>query len=72
MGGPGFDHTCLHQSTVWNALQNQRQIVFYDQRGTGRSVGDRKGQTFTLKDQIADLEALRAHLGYEHIDSSIC
>jgi proline iminopeptidase len=67
-GGPGFDHTYLHQSTAWNALQNQRQIVFYDQRGTGRSVGDHKGQTFTLKDQIADLEALRAHLGYEHID----
>jgi pimeloyl-ACP methyl ester carboxylesterase len=42
--------------------------VFYDQRGSGRSLGDHKGQTFTLKDQIDDLEALRAHLGYEHID----
>jgi proline iminopeptidase len=67
-GGPGFDHTYLHQSTAWTALQNHRQIVFYDQRGTGRSLGDHKGQTFTLKDQIADLEALRAHLGYERID----
>jgi proline iminopeptidase len=67
-GGPGFDHTYLHASTAWNALQSHRQIVFYDQRGTGRSLGDHKGQTFTLKDQIADLEALRAHLGYEHID----
>jgi proline iminopeptidase len=45
--GPGFGHTYLHQSTAWNALQKQRQIVFYDQRGTGRSVGDHKGQTFT-------------------------
>ena len=67
-GGPGFDHTYLHVSTAWDALQKHRQIVFYDQRGTGRSLGDHKGQTFTLKDQIADLEALRAHLGYERID----
>jgi proline iminopeptidase len=67
-GGPGFDHTYLHTSTAWTALQNHRQIVFYDQRGTGRSLGDHKGQTFTLKDQIADLEALRSHLGYERID----
>src|ERR1700722_14217741 len=67
-GGPGFDHTYLHTSTAWNALQGHRQIIFYDQRGTGRSLGDHKGQTFTLKDQIADLEALRAHLGFERID----
>lgn len=67
-GGPGFDHTYLLQSTAWGMLAKHRQVVFYDQRGTGRSVGAHKDQTFTLKDQIADLEALRAHLGFEHID----
>jgi proline iminopeptidase len=67
-GGPGFDHTYLHLSKAWGMLAKSRTVVFYDQRGTGRSVGNYKGQTFTLKDQIEDLEALRAHLGYEHID----
>jgi len=66
-GGPGFDHTYLHLSKAWETLAKSRPVVFYDQRGTGRSVGDYKGQTFTLKDQIEDLEALRAHLGYEQI-----
>jgi len=67
-GGPGFDHTYLHLSKAWGMLAKNRTVVFYDQRGTGRSVGNYNGQTFTLKDQIEDLEALRAHLGYEHID----
>jgi proline iminopeptidase len=67
-GGPGFDHTYLHLSPVWDALGKNRRVVFYDQRGNGRSVGEHKGQTLTLKDQIEDLEALRAHLGAERID----
>jgi len=67
-GGPGFDHTYLHLSTAWDTLAKNRQVVFYDQRGNGRSVGDHKGQTLTLKDQIDDLEALRAHLGFERMD----
>jgi len=67
-GGPGFSHTYFHSSDAWQALAKDRQVVFYDQRGNGRSLGDHKGQTFTLKDQIEDLEALRKHLGYEHID----
>lgn len=67
-GGPGFSHSYLHKSAVWETFAKNRQVVFYDQRGNGRSLGDHKGQTFTLKDQIDDLEALRAHLGYERID----
>lgn len=67
-GGPGFTHTYLHLSTAWDALAKNRQVVFYDQRGNGRSVGDHKGQSQTLKDQIDDLEALRAHLGIEQMD----
>jgi proline iminopeptidase len=67
-GGPGFDHAYLLLSKAWGMLAKSRAVVFYDQRGTGRSVGNYKGQTFTLKDQIEDLEALRAHLGYQQID----
>jgi proline iminopeptidase len=67
-GGPGFDHTYLLLSPVWDALAKNRRVVMYDQRGTGRSVGEHKGQTFTLKDQIDDLDALRAHLGFERME----
>lgn len=67
-GGPGFDHTYLHVSSAWDELAGHRKVVFYDQRGTGHSARLKKGATFTLADQIDDLEALRQHLGAERID----
>lgn len=67
-GGPGFDHTYLHISTAWDMLGKNRRIIFYDQRGDGRSSPLKPGQSCTLADQIADLEALRAHLGFERWD----
>jgi proline iminopeptidase len=67
-GGPGFDHTYLHTSSSWDSLAKNRRIVFYDQRGDGRSEHLKPGQSCNLADQIADLEALRAHLGAEKMD----
>lgn len=66
-GGPGFDHTYEHVSSAWDVLAKKRRVIFYDQRGTGRSPAT-KDQTYTLADQIADLEDLRAHLGAERIE----
>jgi proline iminopeptidase len=68
-GGPGFDHTYLHiGTTAWESLAKNRTVIFYDQRGVGRSEPLKAGQSCTVADQIDDLEALRAHLGYEKID----
>jgi proline iminopeptidase len=67
-GGPGFDHAYLHVSDVWDRIAESRPVVFWDQRGNGRSGALKSGQSCTLADQIADLEALRAHLGYDKID----
>jgi proline iminopeptidase len=67
-GGPGFDHTYLHCSDCWDRLARGRKVVFYDQRGNGRSGALQDGQSCTLADQIADLDALRAHLAFEKID----
>ena len=67
-GGPGFDHTYLHCGDCWDRLARGRKLVFYDQRGNGRSGELKEGQSCTLADQIADLEALRARLGFERID----
>jgi proline iminopeptidase len=66
-GGPGFDHTYEHVSTAWDVLAKKRRVIFYDQRGTGRSPST-KDQTYTLADQINDLEELRAHLGADHME----
>ncbi len=67
-GGPGFDHAYLHASSAWESFAKNRRVVFFDQRGTGRSTSSTQGQTFTLDDQIDDLEALRVHLGAERIE----
>ena len=72
-GGPGFDHTYEHAvvpgtTSAWETLAKKRRVVFYDQRGNGRSGALKPGQSCTLADQIADLEAVRAHLGTEQMD----
>jgi proline iminopeptidase len=67
-GGPGFDHSYLHCGDCWERLAVGRKLVFYDQRGNGRSSELKEGQACGLAEQIADLEALRAHLGFEKMD----
>jgi proline iminopeptidase len=72
-GGPGFDHTYEHAAvpgttSAWETLAKNRRVVFYDQRGNGRSGALKPGQSCTLADQIDDLEAVRAHLGSDKID----
>ena len=67
-GGPGFDHTYFHVSPVWESLGSRRPIIFYDQRGTGKSSVVEKDGQCTLADQLTDLEALQEHLEYEQID----
>jgi proline iminopeptidase len=67
-GGPGFDHMYVHCSAAWDTIARNRRVVFYDQRGNGRSSALKPGQSCTLADQIADLDALRAQLGCERID----
>jgi len=67
-GGPGFDHTYVLCSDVWDRMARTRRVVFYDQRGNGRSSALTAGQSCTLADQVADLEALRVRLGVEKLD----
>jgi proline iminopeptidase len=67
-GGPGFDHTYVLCSDAWDQLARSRRVVFYDQRGNGRSGALKPGQSCTLAAQIDDLEAVRAHLGADKID----
>ena len=67
-GGPGFSHDFMLCSDAWDVLAKKRPVVFYDQRGTGKSPALTADQSCNLADQIADLEAVRAHLGAAKID----
>lgn len=67
-GGPGFDHNYVHASNAWDTLAKKRRVVFYDQRGNGRSGPLPDSVSCTLADQIADLDSVRAHLGFTRID----
>jgi proline iminopeptidase len=67
-GGPGFDHAYFHCSDAWDRLAKNRRVVFYDQRGNGRSSKLKPNQPCGLAEQISDLEALRARLGSVKID----
>ncbi len=67
-GGPGFSHTYLKSSlSVWKKLSENQSVIFYDQRGTGKSTIKDSVGTCTLVDQLNDLDALRNHLGYNQI-----
>lgn len=70
-GGPGVDHgymlSTLHPSSALDELGKDRPIIVYDQRGVGKSPPLEAGQSCTVADQVADLEALRAYLGFERI-----
>ena len=67
-GGPGFDHTYLVTSGVWDEIAKSRRVVMYDQRGTGKSAAVKPGTPLTLADQLADMEAVRKSLGAEEVD----
>lgn len=67
-GGPGIDHTYFHASPVWENLGGSRPIIFYDQRGTGKSSIVEKDEQCTLMDELTDLEALQKQLEYAQID----
>jgi proline iminopeptidase len=63
-GGPGADHEYLRPG--FDALADGRELIYYDQRGGGRSPVPRDvpvGWT----EQVADLEALRRHWEIEQL-----
>lgn len=66
-GGPGFDHRYFHSVKLWEGLSKHRKLVFYDQRGTGKSTSTIATDKFTVDMMVADLEALRVALGVPKI-----
>jgi proline iminopeptidase len=63
-GGPGAHHDYLLPG--FDALAGRRTLVYYDQRGGGRSpVG--RDVPVGWPEHVADLEALREHWGFERL-----
>jgi proline iminopeptidase len=63
-GGPGADHTSYKPS--FSPLSQKVQLVYFDHRGQGRSARGAK-ETYTLENNVEDMEALRQHLGLDKI-----
>lgn len=64
-GGPGLTHAYMVQNDVWERIARKRMVVFYDQRGTGRSKSANSAAQPLTQDmpaQVADLEAVRQAL----------
>ncbi len=64
-GGPGLDLDWYLEDL--RPLARARRIVFYDQRGGGRSSLPADPASITIENHVRDLEALRRHLGAERV-----
>lgn len=63
-GGPGF--TSVYMKSA-EAIGDGRKVVRYDQLGGGNSSKTTDTAIFNIPHFVAELEALRAHLGYEKV-----
>jgi len=64
-GGPGLDHRYLRPGL--DVLGARHALVYYDQRGTGRSEVEVGPETITVEAFVADLEAVRRALGHARV-----
>lgn len=62
-GGPDFDHAYLLPDL--DQLQDAFRLIYYDQRGRGRSVDDVRPEDVTLASEIEDLDKVRRHFGLD-------
>jgi len=67
-GGPGLSHIYMVQNDLWQRVSQHRQVIFYDQRGTGASPVTNPSAPQTMDAQVADLDAIRDHLHLAKID----
>src|SRR2546423_10403183 len=63
-GGPGAHHDYLLPQ--YDLLANRRELLYYDQRGGGQSPVSRDTPV-GWREHVADLDALRLHLGTERL-----
>jgi proline iminopeptidase len=64
-GGPSFDHHYLLPDL--DRLADGFRLIYYDQRGRGKSAQTVSPAPVTIHSEMADLEMLRAALGLEQV-----
>jgi proline iminopeptidase len=64
-GGPGMSMAYLRADML--ELSKERSVVFYDQRGSGRSTLTTDASKLTVEQHIQDLDALIQHLGFDSV-----
>jgi proline iminopeptidase len=64
-GGPGVDLESI--AGDFAPLGAHHVVIFYDQRGTGRSTLPADTARLTAGQQVDDLEAVRRHFGLTHV-----
>jgi proline iminopeptidase len=64
-GGPSFDHNYLLPDL--DRLADGFRLIYYDQRGRGKSAQTVSPATVTIDSEMADLETVRAALGLEQV-----
>jgi proline iminopeptidase len=62
-GGPDFDHTYLLPEM--DRLADSFHLIYYDQRGRGRSLGDVRPEDIGIASEIEDIERVRRHFALE-------
>ena len=65
-GGPGLDHSYLLPQM--EALANNFKLIFYDQRGSGRSIATPDSASMTMDMFVSDLEAIRSHFNLHELN----
>jgi proline iminopeptidase len=64
-GGPDFDHTYLLPDM--DRLSDACRLVYYDQRGRGKSGPEPRPDDVTIQTEIQDLEGLRKYLQLDKV-----
>lgn len=64
-GGPGLDHTYLLPGM--DALASRFRLIYFDQRGTGRSTAELNCESINMDNFVEDLERLRKEFSYSKI-----
>ena len=64
-GGPDFDH-CYFLPEL-DRLADSFHLVYYDQRGRGRSTAGVRPEDVTLRSELEDLDRVRSRFGLESV-----
>lgn len=62
-GGPDFDHGYLLPDL--DRLKDAFRLIYYDQRGRGRSANNVRPEDVTLASDVDDLDRVRQHFGLD-------